>query len=232
MMPRSEAAVRTADDVRGFGYGERLPVWSWRRIVTGRVNCPVMAREFADACGDDAGDVFLTLCAFLKALAFASRRQLVIRAPDPFGVTADERQVLTLLAAAQSEDRSLFQAYLRWLAPPERRRELQIAAHALTDAFKMNNLPSRCRRRPRPTAVSGLARSLERRMSAGATVVRGAAKDRAASSAIAPAAVRCHPRCRAEPSRPRWLQLSFGSSVRLKRVDRGAGLSCRLQRPL
>lgn len=37
---------------------------------------------------------------FLKALAFASRRQLVIRAPGPFGVTSDERRVLALLAAA------------------------------------------------------------------------------------------------------------------------------------
>jgi hypothetical protein len=128
-------------DVRGFGYGEHLLVWSWRRIVTGRINCPVMAQEFADACGSDAGEVFITLCTFLKALAFASRRQLVIRAPDPFGVTSDERQVLTLLAAAQSEDHSLFQAHLRWLAPPERRHTLQIAAQALAKAFLVNDLP-------------------------------------------------------------------------------------------
>lgn len=141
MMPIGQAAVRTAADVRGFGYGEHLLVWSWRRIATGRVQCPVMAQEFADACGDDAGEVFLTLCAFLKALAFASRRRLALRAPDPFGVTSDERQILTLLAAAQSEDHSLLQAHLRWLAPPERRRGLQIAAQALAGAFKANNLP-------------------------------------------------------------------------------------------
>lgn len=141
MMPTGQAPVRTAADVRGFGYGEHLLVWSWRRIVAGRIQCPVMAQEFADACGSDAGEVFLTLCTFLKALAFASRRQLVIRAPDPFGVTSDERQVLTLLAAAQSEDHALFQAHLRWLAPAERRRELQIAAHALATAFRVNNLP-------------------------------------------------------------------------------------------
>jgi len=141
MMPTGQATVRTAADARGLGYGEHLLVWSWRRIVTGRIHCPVMAQEFADACGSDAGEVFLTLCTFLKALAFASRRQLVIRAPDPFGVTSDERQVLTLLAAAQSEDHSLFQAHLRWLAPPERRRGLQIAAQALANAFKANDLP-------------------------------------------------------------------------------------------
>lgn len=141
MTPTGQAVVRTAADVRGFGYGEHLLVWSWRRIVAGRIQCPVMAQEFADACGSDAGEVFLTVCTFLEALAFASRRQLVIRAPDPFGVTSDERQLLTLLAAAQSEDHALFQAHLRWLAPAERRRELQIAAHALATAFKVNDLP-------------------------------------------------------------------------------------------
>jgi len=141
MMPGGQAAVRADADLREFGYGEHLLVWSWRRIVAGRVQCPVMAQEFADACGSDAGEVFLTLCTFLKTLAFASRRQLVLRPPDPFGVTSDERQILTLLAAAQSEDHTLFQAHLRWLAPPERRAELQIAAHALATAFKVNNLP-------------------------------------------------------------------------------------------
>jgi hypothetical protein len=139
MMPTGRT-VRTTSDTCGSGYGEHLLVWSWRRIVTGRLRCPVMAQEFADACGSDAGEVFLTLCCFLKALAFASRRQLVIRAPDPFGITADERQVLTLLAAAQSEDHALFDAHLRWLAPRERRHELQIAAHALARAFRANNL--------------------------------------------------------------------------------------------
>jgi hypothetical protein len=139
MMATGQAAVRTAADVRGFGYGEHLVVWSWRRIVTGRAHCPVMAQELADACGSDADEVFLTLCTFLKALAFASRRQLALRAPDPFGVTSDERQILTLLATAQSKV-SLFQAHLRWLAPPERRRELQIAARALASALKVNNL--------------------------------------------------------------------------------------------
>jgi hypothetical protein len=109
MTPTGQAAVRRAAVVRGFGYGEHLLVWSWRRIVTGRVQCPVMAQEFADACSSDAGEVFLILCTFLKALTFASRRQLALRAPDPFGVASDERQVLTLLAAAQSEDRALFQ---------------------------------------------------------------------------------------------------------------------------
>jgi hypothetical protein len=55
-------------------------------------------------------------------------------------VTGDERQVLTLLAAAQAEDHALFQAHLRWLARPQQRLELQIAAYALATAPKTNRL--------------------------------------------------------------------------------------------
>lgn len=100
-----------------------------------------MAQELADARGSDLGEAFLTLCAFLEALAFASRRQLVIRAPAPFGATSDERRVLAPLAAGQSGDHALFQAPLRWLVRRERRPELQITPHALANAFKAKDLP-------------------------------------------------------------------------------------------
>ena len=136
-----QSTVHTAPEARGSGYGEHLLVWSWRRIVTGKIHCPVMEKEFADACGEDAGAVFLLLCSFLKALAAASRRPLTIRAPDPFSVTSDERQILTLLAAAQAADDALLQAHLRWLAHPARRHELERTARALADAFATNNLP-------------------------------------------------------------------------------------------
>ncbi len=125
---------------QGFGYGEHLLVWSWRRIAAGRAQCPLTAREFADACGEDAGEVFLTFCTFLKALAFASRRQLTIGTPGCMAVTADERQVLTLLAAAQADVPALFEAHLRWLAKSEQRHILKIAAGALATALKVNDL--------------------------------------------------------------------------------------------
>ncbi len=134
-------AGRVALDARGSAYGEHLLVWSWRRIVSGRIHCPVMAQEFADACGKAGGEVFRALCSFLEVLAFASRRRLLFCAPDPFGVTADERQVLTLLAAAQTEEHALFEAHMRWLTQPKRRRELQAAAQALASVLKANNLP-------------------------------------------------------------------------------------------
>lgn len=137
MMPTGQAASAA----RGCGYSEHLLVWSWRRIVEGRIHCPVMAREFTEACGNAGSEVFAALCAFLSALAAASRRRLAFRAPNAFDITADERQALTLLAAAQAKDHALFHAHLNWLARPQRRHELQAAAYALAAVLEANHLP-------------------------------------------------------------------------------------------
>jgi hypothetical protein len=137
----AQAAVQAESRARDCGYGEHLLVWSWRRIAGGKVHCPVMEKEFCDACGQNAREVFLALCAFLSALTSASRRPLALSAPDPFSVTPDERQILTLIAAAQAENDVLVQAHLRWIAQPTRRHELQFAAFVLAKAFRTNNLP-------------------------------------------------------------------------------------------
>jgi len=141
MLAGSISASHASDaHVEGSGYVEHLLIWSWRRVATGRVECPVMAKEFTDVCGEDAREVFATLCTFLKALGFASRRRLNLRAPGWPTMTADERRMLTLLGAAQAGDRALFTAHLCWLARPERRHELQIATCALATALAANNL--------------------------------------------------------------------------------------------
>jgi hypothetical protein len=123
-----------------FGYPEHLLVWSWRRIATGRTCCPLMMDEFAAACGEDGPEVFATFCTFLKALAVASRKQFIIGAPGCVVITADERQVLTLLAAAQTQTPALLEAHLRWIAIPEKRHVLEIATGALARALAFNEL--------------------------------------------------------------------------------------------
>ena len=160
MMLAERVAAPEAADMRGFGYGEHLLVWSWRRIAAGRADCRLMAREFGDACGEDAAEVFATFCTFLKALGFACRRRLAIGEPGAPAVTADERQVLTLIAAAQAATPALMEAHLRWLTEPDRRHVLQIAAGALANALKANELrlalpkPDRPNVCQRPLAVS------------------------------------------------------------------------------
>jgi len=128
------------DDGPGFGFGQHLLIWSWRRMAAGRTFCPLMMDDFAAAFGEDGPDVFATFCTFLQALALASRRPLTIGAPGCPEITADERQALTLLAAAQSDASAMLEAHLRWIALPEKRTVLEIATHALARALLVNDM--------------------------------------------------------------------------------------------
>lgn len=139
MLP-DEAPAHLAD-LAGFGRGERLLVWTWRRMATGRSGCPLIAREFADACGTDAAEVYAVFCAFLQALARAGRRRLCVAPPGSVVLTGDERQILSLLAAAQVEDMTQFEAHLCWLAYSRARTGLAGAARLLAAALLANNLP-------------------------------------------------------------------------------------------
>lgn len=140
-----------------FGYGERLLVRSLRRIVSGRGCCPIISREIAVLCGEDALEVVATCRTFLQALAFAGRRRLSFAKPDSPGITQDERQLLELVAATQAGRMDLFEAHLRWLARPERRPVLKIAAGAVATAFAVNELYFTL---PRLTAPASRAQSL------------------------------------------------------------------------
>lgn len=55
-------------------YAEQLLVWALRRIVVRHTVCPVVAREFADACGADAGE-----------MAWPDRRRTAAPRPDRGG---------------------------------------------------------------------------------------------------------------------------------------------------
>lgn len=138
-LPRT-GEVRLVGEVQNFSPAEYLLVWSWRRVAIGRSCCPLMMDAFAAACGEDGPDVFVTFCTFLKALAVASRRQFVIGAPGCDAITADERQVLTLLAAAQADCEGLLDAHMAWIAIPEKRRILEIATGALARALSFHDL--------------------------------------------------------------------------------------------
>jgi hypothetical protein len=123
------------EDVRGFGYGEHLLIWTWRRLATGRAECPAIARAFGEACGEDGADVLATVLAFLQILAQGRRRRLLIGYPTALSLTADERQVLILLAAAQHGEAELLEAHVRWLAGGNHREALKIAARAVARAL-------------------------------------------------------------------------------------------------
>jgi hypothetical protein len=104
--------------------------------LLGNTNCPALARDFALAYGPDAVDVYMTFCTLLAALAYASRRALSAGHPGCDWLTGDERQLLTLIAAAQAEDEVLFEANLRWLARAELRASLAMTANAFANALR------------------------------------------------------------------------------------------------
>jgi hypothetical protein len=148
------------EDRGAFGFGQHLLIWSWRRMAAGRSFCPLMMDDFAAAFGEDGPEVFATFCTFLQALGVSSRRPLIIGAPGCPEITADERQALTLLAAAQADAPAMLEAHLRWIAIPEKRTLLEIATSALARALAVNDmhldlpahiLPAQC---ARPRAVS------------------------------------------------------------------------------
>jgi hypothetical protein len=104
--------------------------------LLGNRNCPALARDFTFAYGTDAVEVYMTFCTLLAALAYASRRALSAGHPGCDWLTGDERQLLTLIAAAQAEDRPLFEANLRWLARAELRASLAMTANAFANALR------------------------------------------------------------------------------------------------
>lgn len=114
---------------------ESLIVRTYRKVLLGNKNCPTMSRDFAALYGADAGEVYMTFCTLLCALAYASRRPLKVGYPGCRGLTGDERQLLTLIAAVQAEDTVCFEAHLRWLARAELCASLAITLNAFAHAL-------------------------------------------------------------------------------------------------
>ena len=127
-------------EVARLNCGERLLVWSWRKIVTGGGGCPLIAREFSLLCSEDASEVLATLYTFLQALAYAGRRRFQIGYPGYAWLTTDERQMLVLIAVAQIGDANRLQSHLQILAQTALRPALAIAVRALGTALNEHDL--------------------------------------------------------------------------------------------
>lgn len=92
-----------------------LLVWTWRKLVAGEVECPVLAKEFM-GFPDGRGLALLeAFGVFLQTLGAGSRRLLAVGLPRCAGITNDEAQMLRLIAAAQVQDGALLTAHLSWL---------------------------------------------------------------------------------------------------------------------
>jgi hypothetical protein len=112
-----------------------LLIGALRRAAAGHAGCRLTRRDFAIAFPGDADEVFVTFRAFLGTLAHAGRRKLRIGLPGSSLAMPDETLLIALLAAAQSGNDGLVDAYLCWLARPGERISVAITARALATAL-------------------------------------------------------------------------------------------------
>jgi hypothetical protein len=122
----------------GLSYGEHLLIWSMRRMASGRAGCPLIAREFADACGAEAEHVMAAFGFFFATLARAGRRRLMVSPPGCVGLSNDEQLILSVFAAAQTRAAARLRAHLAWLAPPQEEARLEAAATVVAAALALN----------------------------------------------------------------------------------------------
>lgn len=112
-----------------------LLVWTWRKLVVGHNDCPVLNREYARFAGPQAEALLSAFANFLLVLGQSSRRTLAVGRPYCAGLTSDEERMLRLIAAAQSGDAGLLGAHLAWLARREYQDDVRLAADRLADAL-------------------------------------------------------------------------------------------------
>ena len=112
-----------------------LLVWTWRKLVVGHDDCPVLTREYARFAGQEAEALLSAFASFLLALGRGSRRVLMVGQPYCAGLTVDEEHMLRLIAAAQTGNAALLFAHLAWLARREHQDDVMKAANALADAL-------------------------------------------------------------------------------------------------
>ena len=80
------------------------------------------------------------LTLFLKSLSQGCRRMLTVSYPGCADITADERQMIAILAAMQAEDDALLRSHLSWLVKKDYRSCVLDAAQILAELLKQQGL--------------------------------------------------------------------------------------------
>lgn len=118
----------------------RLLIWTLRRLVLRPEQpCAALAGALAESGGGGC-DPLATLRIFVDVLRRTARGRIEVGRPGWPQMTADERRLVLLVAAAQHDDRPRLDALLSWFARHEARHELAIVAHALAAALAARNL--------------------------------------------------------------------------------------------
>jgi hypothetical protein len=141
----------TPSDIRDLIRPEHLLVWTLRAIAIGQGDCPRLSQAFEAACGPQGSHALMTYFALVRMIGVTGRRRLRLHAPGCLCLSADERAILAVIAAAQdglrTGDTARLKAHLRWLVEGEPDQTFIHASNVVAHILQANGqrLPLRTR---------------------------------------------------------------------------------------
>ncbi len=132
---------------RELASGEQLTLWSVRAIALGHAECSSLQRAFHVALGSAAEEAFTALFLAVRTLGWCARRRLRLHAPGCERVSADERILLGVFAAAQQAgidgDEACVRLRLQALVEPRLLEGLLTTLQAAASTLEVNGYPLR-----------------------------------------------------------------------------------------
>ena len=113
-----------------------LLVWTWRKLVGGQGECPVLEQEYDRFAGMQADALLAAFATFLMLLGRGSRRVLNVGPAHCTGLSADEERMLRLIASAQRGEEEMASAHLTWLVRRECQDGVMQAVERLAEALR------------------------------------------------------------------------------------------------
>jgi len=120
--------------------GEHMLLWAFRATAFGAGDCRLVRRQFEEACGPLGLEALTALRVFVRELGLGGRRKVTLAAPGSRRLTRDELCILSVFAAAQSEEYARMEAHLAWLLADRPRAPFPAAACLVAQALAMNDL--------------------------------------------------------------------------------------------
>ena len=136
MNPDPEVAA----DLRQLTPGGRMIVWALRATVAGLEDCPLMRKQFSDACGPGGEEARAAFGLFVRQLGMWGRRKVSVGTPGWLGMTRDEQLVLAVFDAAQRGHGPKLRAHLTWLTAGSETAPMLAAVLMVAQALSMSGV--------------------------------------------------------------------------------------------
>lgn len=147
----------TPEDIRDLRQPEHLLVLALRAIAVGHADCPAVRQAFLSACGANGDQARMGYFLLVRQIGMAGRRRLKLHLPGCVCLSADERAIVAVVAAAQDAlrtgDETRLVAHLRWLVEGEPPRTFVDLARTVAGALQDNGQRLPLRMTAPPTAV-------------------------------------------------------------------------------